>query len=898
MNKSANRGFYRHQIGKLSRGAVLDVGLKCTHSCKFCYYSFLGGSDDQFLGIRRAKFRTLAECKEILKLLKQNGFTNFDYTGGEPCLHPDIVEISRYAHQELDLKGRIITLGQWLTQKKGNSERKKLIDSLLDAGLTNFLFSLHAADEELFARSTGEKYSKLHDAMCYLDDKGFQYTSNTVIYEWNYRHLPDLAMEITRHGIYLHNFIIMNAYYSWNKDGKAFGVQAKYSEIYPYLMEAVDILESNYIAVNIRYAPLCAVRGKEKNLVGIVGVRYDPYEWMNLAGHMGGLPEYCASVIPIKEGEIEAHLALQPANGPIGPGVMITGTRGNMKYFCEKCTQCGARGVCDGIDPNYLKFYGTGEFTPYEQIERAPLQAARYRYQAPFLVKTEQFADMKSAVAETFRIHSPESIPKPNVAEPVKISVIIPCYNYGHYLADAVESVICQTWQNFEIIIVNDGSTDNTEQIANDLIRQYPSHKIILINQPNSGQPAISRNNGISGARGQFILCLDADDKIAPTMLSECLLALEKNPEASIAYTDRQDFDGVETVVKARSYDFEMLKHQNHLSYCALFKRKVWDDVGGYRLNVRGCEDWDFWISAGAKGHTGIYIPLPLFLYRRHDTGIYQDVTKNYSKIFARIILNNMNVYKPHEIASARSQLGISVKLEEAAPMVSVVIPTCNRPERLVMAVKSVLNQTYRNIELIVINDGGVEVGSLLTGLRTDVAITYISFNRNRERSIARNAGLKVARGKYIAYLDDDDIYYPDHVEALVNFLECTNFKVAYTDAYAAIEETTQGRYHITNKQLVHSRNFDKEHLLTTNYIPILCVMHEKSCIEHVGYFDETLHVLEDWDLWIRMSRKFPFAHLKKITAEYSWRDDTTTNTRRHEFVKAADYIKIKYSQS
>jgi len=93
MNKLANNGFYRRQAGRLSRGAVLDIGLKCTHSSRFCCYSFLDGSDNQFIGMRRAKFRTLTECKRILKQLKQlreireTMATELLYYKGELCDH-------------------------------------------------------------------------------------------------------------------------------------------------------------------------------------------------------------------------------------------------------------------------------------------------------------------------------------------------------------------------------------------------------------------------------------------------------------------------------------------------------------------------------------------------------------------------------------------------------------------------------------------------------------------------------------------------------------------------------------------------------------------------------------------------------------------------------------------
>ena len=146
-----------------------------------------------------------------------------------------------------------------------------------------------------------------------------------------------------------------------------------------------------------------------------------------------------------------------------------------------------------------------------------------------------------------------------------KISVIIPCYNYGRYLQQAVESIIAQTFRDFEIIIVNDGSNDNTRAVAENLIAQKPDFQIRLINQENSGQPAISRNRGIADASGQYILCLDGDDMILPTMLEKCLNLLEQNEDIAIAYTDRQDFDGVDQVVCAGNYNFSRLKYANQI---------------------------------------------------------------------------------------------------------------------------------------------------------------------------------------------------------------------------------------------------------------------------------------------------------------------------------------------
>ena len=232
-------------------------------------------------------------------------------------------------------------------------------------------------------------------------------------------------------------------------------------------------------------------------------------------------------------------------------------------------------------------------------------------------------------------------------------------------------------------------------------------------------------------------------------------------------------------------------------------------------------------------------------------------------------------------------------------PLVSVIVPTYNRPEMLEGAIRSILNQTYSEIEILVVNDGGEETEQIINSLDKDHKITYIKHSQNHERSAARNTALKLARGKYIAYLDDADIFYPHHLETLVNFLESNPYKVAYTDALRAHQVKEEDGYKIIKKDLPYSMDFSKELLLVQNIAPILCFMHEKSCLNEVGLFDETLTTHEDWDLWIRMSRKYDFAHIEMITAEFRTREDgsSTTSGRLPDFLRTMEIIFKRYEE-
>lgn len=214
-------------------------------------------------------------------------------------------------------------------------------------------------------------------------------------------------------------------------------------------------------------------------------------------------------------------------------------------------------------------------------------------------------------------------------------------------------------------------------------------------------------------------------------------------------------------------------------------------------------------------------------------------------------------------------------------PLVSVIVRTFNRPRFLQECLQSILAQTYRNIEVVVVNDGGQDVEPVLAELRPFVRITAVVHEQPAGRPKALNAGLSQAKGDYIAYLDDDDIYYPDHIETLVNFLRAGTYQVAYTDVRSALQrlDPESGTYVTYETRQEFCKDFDPDWLRFENYIPINAVMHSRKVIEEVGPFDETMELLEDWELWIRMSRLYKFARVAKCTAEYRMRNDGTNVT-------------------
>ena len=558
--------------------------------------------------------------------------------------------------------------------------------------------------------------------------------------------------------------------------------------------------------------------------------------------------------------------------------------------------------------------------------ENGPEQLAQ-NFEDGYRVKVEDFSgftpnaahqevelklDLKGKVLPAAPQSIHESIPT--------VSVVIPCYNQGHFLSETVLSVVGQSYQSWEIIIVDDGSSDDTSQVAERLIAQFADKRIRLIRQQNQGLAA-TRNIGIRAGKGKYILPLDADDCLHPEMLQHTVELLDSHQDIAIAYPDTVTFGLKEEYwPTAQELDVSILCQRNLFSYCALFRRDMWEAVGGYNNNmVWGYEDWDFWISCAERGYGGRRLPQGLFLYRVREGSMYSDAQKHDKELIARIILNHPKLYDEKTRLSAsqiwehamdnlsinekeslvnRQSVGNSLgtqvgETEESAivlnapapgkpsPLVSVIVPTFNRPAMLKNALQSILAQSLKDFEIIVVNDAGEDVQELVSNLNQDGNITYVRHGINRGLGAARNSGLGVARGKYIAYLDDDDRFYPDHLETLVSYLDHHEEKVVYSDAYRVHQVKEGDKYVEVNKDLPYSIDFNFPALLISNYFPVLCVMHEKACLCESGWFDETLSSHEDWDLWIRLGKRFPFVHIKKVTAEFSWRNDGTSMTSR-----------------
>jgi glycosyltransferase involved in cell wall biosynthesis len=232
---------------------------------------------------------------------------------------------------------------------------------------------------------------------------------------------------------------------------------------------------------------------------------------------------------------------------------------------------------------------------------------------------------------------------EPDPAAPT-VSVIIPCYGQAEFLGEAVASVVAQTWTDWEIVIVDDGSPDDTAQTAQELVERYPHHRIRLLSQPNQGV-SVARNNGIATSTGRYILPLDADDMLKPLMLERTVALLEANRSVSIAYTDFQETGRSNLIVHAGTWDADLLCYFNQVGYCSLYRRGVWAITGGYNSKQHDYEDWDFWLACIERGLMAQRVSEPLFLYRARSGTRTDAATLRHNEIVRELAQNHPSLF-------------------------------------------------------------------------------------------------------------------------------------------------------------------------------------------------------------------------------------------------------------
>lgn len=213
------------------------------------------------------------------------------------------------------------------------------------------------------------------------------------------------------------------------------------------------------------------------------------------------------------------------------------------------------------------------------------------------------------------------------------VSIIVPCYNQAQFLDEALQSVWSQSFDDWECIIINDGSSDDTGRIAKKWIEKDERFKYIY--QENKGLSS-ARNFGIQNSNGEFILPLDADDKISPDYLHLAITAYNEDPSLKIVYCKAEKFGEEVGLLDLKSFTIKSMAIENMIFCTAMYNKREWKKVGGYDPKMLyGLEDWEFWIAILKNGGK---------VKRLEEVGFYYRIRKN-------SMLRSMNKEKQREMS-------------------------------------------------------------------------------------------------------------------------------------------------------------------------------------------------------------------------------------------------------
>jgi len=412
-----------------------------------------------------------------------------------------------------------------------------------------------------------------------------------------------------------------------------------------------------------------------------------------------------------------------------------------------------------------------------------------------------------------------------------RVSVVVPCYNAADTVGEALGSVKMQTEHDWQCVVVDDGSTDGSLAAIREAVGDDP--RFVVVHQDNAGV-RMARNAGLALAEGRYVSFLDADDLYYPHALRRMADFLDSRPDVFVAYPDVFAFGDVSGHWRMPEYSDDLLRQGNVMPYCSMWRRILYDrGVALMRVDPY-MEDYEFWVSICSAGYKAEHIPEPLLRYRKRK-GVGLSATTQHL----------------HDEAKARM---VAMHPEFWRPQVSVVIPCYKQAQYLPAAVRSVLAQTFREFEVIVVDDGSPDdVVGALAEFAGDRRVKLLR-QANKGLAGARNAGIAASVGELLLTLDADDEIASTFLAKTVAVLEAdSTTAIAYTD----IQHTRlDGDGKRRDLNVTETRDYDFDLLLKSNLF-INTALQRRVVWEAVGGYNPNMEWgYEDWNYWIDAGKR------------------------------------------
>jgi glycosyltransferase involved in cell wall biosynthesis len=500
------------------------------------------------------------------------------------------------------------------------------------------------------------------------------------------------------------------------------------------------------------------------------------------------------------------------------------------------------------------------------------------------------------------------------------ISILIPNYNYVQYVATAVDSALAQTYPNFEVIVSDNCSTDGAWELLNERYGDDPRVRLSR-NATNVGM-AKNFDRLMELARGRYVMCLSSDDFLFPPHLARLEEVFAREPELDVVYCNayfaREDGAVYAQRALAGQFPVDYVDARDELVEnfttvcpvclpCALFKREVLLEPGicGDPDNGQAARDWELVIRFALAGKRFAYVAQPSMAIRLHadqstgdayhrsgsnvlDFAAYAERYMDHPEFLRRMrgreghvanFLSGLVAQAPSlndgvspfdeaqhaRLAALAQRLRARGAEYEPARVrdakVSVVVQTAAPLRLLVRALDSVAAQRFPNWELVVVDHGAIEAEALLRAHPAWERTSYARLPAAHSSGAARNLALRMIRGEYVAFLDTDNAFAPDHLERAVDAIARSGAEVAVASSRLVIERMhgPAGAPERIAEAPFGGDESDVRLLEVAPSIPLDALVFYRGVLQRSGTFNDTVPFLEDWDFALRVART---AHL------------------------------------
>lgn len=524
------------------------------------------------------------------------------------------------------------------------------------------------------------------------------------------------------------------------------------------------------------------------------------------------------------------------------------------------------------------------------------------------------------------------------------ISVLIPSYNYGHFVTTAIESALRQTYPNVEVIVSDNCSTDGTVPM---LRKRYADERRVRIfeNERNVGLVP-NFNRALTHAHGEFVLWCSADDWLLPPHLNRLHHVFRSHPSIDVVYSGAYFADEQERVYSRRAmpgqFPVDYVDVRNELvelltTVCqvclptALFRRASFEELGPMDESFGVAADWEIAVRLAINGKRFAFLAEPSMCVRLHGaqasgeaysasgasaveflailekyldhpgmaevTGRERSIAElldgliraavTVSKAGGRDQPENFDDAFTARVVALKTRLFARYEVYEPARVrehrVSVIVPTMGPPPALLRAIDSIADQSFGNWEILVVDQVPFSVENLLASHRAWDRMSVVRFPNALRPGGSRNTGLRMARGEYVTYLDEDNVMRPDHLETLVDTIERTGAEVAVASAALVVERVMDGRFldvELLGEARIFREVFDPVELgLIANALPLNAVLHHRRLLDRIGGFNDVMQLLEDFDYLIRLEAAARMTFTRVLTLEVHMRISLVSQT-------------------